>query len=115
MFVLNKASILKNKEDISLVFKKGLSFSSGPLRIFFLSEPSGSSLKVGFSVPKKLIPLAVKRNLIKRRLKEQFRLLPESFFVNSFGKMFVVYTKNSVCESDVISSFLKKALSKTLH
>jgi|TARA_B110000914_G_scaffold132444_1_gene115761 ribonuclease P protein component len=115
VFVLNKSSILKRKEDIAFVFKKGRSFSSGPIKVFFLSEPSGSALKVGFSVPKKLIPLAVKRNLIKRRLKEQFRLLPESLFVDVFGKFFIVYTKNSVCESDVISFFLTKALTKMFH
>jgi len=115
MFVLNKSTILKNKEDITRVFKKGGSFSYGPVKIFFLSEPSEPALKVGFSVPKKLIPLAVKRNVIKRRLKEQFRLLPDSVFVNSFGKMFVVYTKNFVCESDVLCSSLTKALTKTLH
>ena len=115
MFVLNKSTILKNKEDITRVFRKGGSFSCGPVKIFFLSEPSEPALKVGFSVPKKLIPLAVNRNIIKRRLKEQFRLLPNSVFVNSYGKMFVVYTKNSVCESDVICSSLTKALTKTFH
>ena len=65
MFVLNKSTILKNKEDITRVFKKGGSFSSGPVKVFFLSEPREPALKVGFSVPKKLIPLAVKRNVIK--------------------------------------------------
>ena len=115
MFVLNKSTILKNKEDITRVFKRGGSFSSGPVKVFFLSEPCEPALKVGFSVPKKLIPLAVKRNVIKRRLKEQFRLLPDSVFVNSFGKMFVVYTKSSVCKSDVICSSLTKVLAKIFH
>jgi ribonuclease P protein component len=115
VFALNKSSVLKKRRDIALVFKEGSSFSSGPVKVFYLSEPANPALKVGFSVPKKLIPLAVKRNLIKRRIKEQFRQLPESFFVNSFGKMFVVYTKNSVYKSDLISLSLIKALTKALH
>ena len=55
MFVLNKSTILKNKEDIARVFKNGGSFSSGPIKVVFLSEPCEPALKVGFSVPKKLV------------------------------------------------------------
>lgn len=115
MFSLNKLSSLKNKTDIDLLFTNGLSFSSGPIKVYYLKSSSEKSLKVGFSVPKKLIPLAIKRNLVKRRLKERFRRLPDSFFVNSSGSLFVVYISSTVSESSLISSFLKEALAKVLH
>ena len=53
--------------------------------------------------------------IVKRRLKEQFRRLPDSFFVNSSGSLFVVYVGSTVSESSLISFFLKKVLTKVLH
>ena len=83
MFLFNKKNSLKNKKDIENLFKNGKSCSHKFLRTIYL--PGESFLKIGVSVPKKLIPLAVKRNLIKRRIKEKTRLLPEDLLEKKQG------------------------------
>ena len=66
------------KKDIDRLFDKGLSFVSYPLRIIYLPYMHDTSLKSGtsvlVSVPKKFIKSAVKRNRLKRLIRESFRL-----------------------------------------
>ncbi|MCX6220320.1 MAG: ribonuclease P protein component [Bacteroidia bacterium] len=59
------------------LFLSGNSFLSYPLRIvwkIFGELPSESPAQAGFSVPKKLFKHAVDRNILKRRMRESFRL-----------------------------------------
>lgn len=59
------------------LFLSGNSFLSYPLRIvwkIFGELPSESPAQAGFSVPKKLFKLAVDRNILKRRMRESYRL-----------------------------------------
>ena len=114
MPVINKTTSLKSNVEIESVFNNGLSFSKGVIKILFL-EKNSKVLKVGFSVPKKLIPLAVNRNLIKRRMKESYRALDSSFLSETFGLFFVVYKSNVVVQSKEIRRCLNFLASKGFH
>ena len=83
------------------------------LRTIYL--PGKSFLKTGVSVPKKLIPLAVKRNLIKRRIKEQIRLLPENLLEKKQGLLFILFHGKKEVSSKEIYECLKILFSKTFH
>ncbi len=113
MFLFNKQNSLKSKKEIELLFKSGSSCSVGFLRTIYLS--GGSSLKIGVSVPKKLIPLAVKRNLIKRRIKEQIRALPDTMFEKKKGGLFVLFQGKKEVSSREISKCITDLFLKTLH
>ena len=74
---------LKSKKEISFVFDKGLSVSSFPIKLFYIKNKEAVKSSVAFTVGKKRIGLAVDRNLVKRRMREAFRLncLGDDLFV----------------------------------
>ncbi|MDA8587732.1 ribonuclease P protein component [Flavobacteriaceae bacterium] len=113
MSFYNKKTSLKSKKEIELLFKSGSSCSAGFLRSVYLQ--GGSSLKIGVSVPKKLIPLAVKRNLIKRRIKEQIRALPDTVFEKKKGSLFILFQGKKEVSSKEISGCINDLFLKTFH
>ena len=76
MSKFKKSERLNNKKIIENLFVSGEKRSSYPLKIIWKSTDIEGpfSLKVMISVPKRNIKLAVKRNLVKRRINEAFRL-----------------------------------------
>ena len=90
---------LKKEKDFKLVFNKGKRlFSSNLSVVFFPSD----MIKVGFAVGKKHGG-SVKRNRIKRLLRESFRsfipLLGQNFFFVFIPKVKEEYTLNEFKES----------------
>ena len=71
-----KKEKLKSKKDIEHLFKKGKSINAFPIRVIYVpkNELKGVAINAGVTVSKKNIRLAVNRNLIKRRIREAYRL-----------------------------------------
>ena len=72
-----KSEKLKSRKAISRLFREGKSFSVYPLRvIFFMDESEENSPMPLFSctAPKKHFKTAVARNILKRRMREAYRL-----------------------------------------
>ena len=113
MFLFKKQNSLKSKKEIELLFKSGSSCSVGFLRTIYLS--GDSALKIGVSVPKKLVPLAVKRNSIKRRVKEQIKNMPNAVLKNKKGTLFVLFQGKKEVSSKDIYECLNSLFSKTFH
>ena len=65
---------IKNKKKIDLIFEKGSTIKGNGLLLKAYNFEDGL-VEFGVSVSKKLYPSAVKRNLIKRRIKEQINSL----------------------------------------
>jgi len=66
---------LKSRKRIENLFAEGNRFSKFPVTaVYFFDRQKPESYKVAVSVPKKKIRKAVERNLIKRRIREAFRL-----------------------------------------
>ena len=76
MHSFNKEERLCSIKLIDKLFHDGSSFLLYPFRIVWLSENSNSGMlvQVLISVPKKRFKRAVDRNLIKRRIREIYRL-----------------------------------------
>ena len=74
---LKRVEILKSKNKLDLVFKEGKSITQFPIKCIFKQidlEDNTQKLQIGFSVPKRQFKRAVDRNLLKRRLREAYRL-----------------------------------------
>ena len=74
------ALYLKNKKKIETIFEKGFTIKAYGL-LFKGYDFKDDEIKYGVSVSKKLFPLAVDRNLIQRRLKEQAKNVKLTGFI----------------------------------
>ena len=72
---LPKSNILRGYKRFSRVLNEGSSLSGENLLCFVAPsvETNNRNIVVGFSVPKKIIPLAVHRNAIRRLIREAVR------------------------------------------
>lgn len=75
-YTLSKEERLSWKRYIDLLFAEGQSFVAFPLRVVFLpvEEETSARISMMVSVPKKKFKRAVKRNLIKRQVREAYRV-----------------------------------------
>jgi len=81
MYTFKKEERLCNKRLIDRLFQNGSSFLCYPFKVSWLlsDEPQSFPVQILFSVPKKRYKRAVDRNLIKRRMREAYRLHKQQF------------------------------------
>lgn len=76
-YSFNKKERLCSKKQIADLFETGYSFNEFPFKVVWkdiLRENDDAKVKLAISVPKKNFKKAVDRNLIKRRIREAYRL-----------------------------------------
>ncbi len=103
------------------MFSDGHSFLVYPLKVvWILSEKRASMppIQIAFSVSKRNFKRAVKRNLIKRRMREAYRFnkerLLESLLIpkEEMLSVMIVYVGKEVIPFDKIFSSMQKALDR---
>ena len=100
------ALYLKNKKKIETIFEKGFTIKADGL-LFKSYDFKDDEIKYGVSVSKKLFPLAVDRNLIKRRLKEQAKNVKLTGFISKGVSFFLIYTSKQILHSNEIKRSLE--------
>ncbi|MEZ4907254.1 MAG: ribonuclease P protein component [Saprospiraceae bacterium] len=119
-FTLKKSEILSSKKEIALLFKNPVLLFKYPFKLYYSIEPANNdeitSLKYAVSIPKKNIKKAAKRNLLKRRTKESFRLLKGNINTDYLkGKninIMFVYISSDIEEYSNIYSSIEKLIQK---
>lgn len=76
MYTFNKEERLCSRKHLDLLFKNGSSFLLYPFRVsyLFIDALPNVPAQVVINVPKKRYKHAVDRNLLKRRIREAYRL-----------------------------------------
>ncbi|MBO8453268.1 MAG: ribonuclease P protein component [Bacteroidetes bacterium] len=105
-----KRERLCGKAAISRLLTEGRSGYAGCLRYCFLSGNGEDCDRIMVSVPKKLFRRAVKRNLLKRRMRESFRLQKEKLGLSEHADMMLVYNVRDIRPFGEIFSSVGKVL-----
>lgn len=88
MFSLPKSHIIRNKTEIDALLERGAVLFKYPIKAYYLSH-EGEFSRMMVSVPKRNFKRAVQRNLLKRRIREAWRLNRAELGERRFDILFV--------------------------
>lgn len=112
-----KAERLSSKKEITALFNEGKSFAISHIRVVyrFLPKQEERPNAILVSVPKKYFKHAVDRNLLKRRIREAYRLNKELLqSMPARVEFMLLYQKRRIATFAEIEEIVKKALERIL-
>lgn len=119
-FTFPKKEKLKSRKLIDQLFTEGKSIKVHNIKLLYLKTelPEDVPFQVGVAVPKKNFKSAVKRNRIKRLMRESYRLNKHLVFNNSeghfaflflyLGKEMPDYKRIAQSTQGILHKFIKK-------
>jgi len=111
-----KKEKLKSRKLIDQLFAEGQSVTSFPVKLIYLKTelPFNVFFQAGVTVPKKNFKSAVKRNRIKRLLREGYRLNKHLVFNNSKGSFafLFLYLGKEIPDYMLVDENIKAVLHK---
>ncbi|MCK4992675.1 MAG: ribonuclease P protein component [Bacteroidales bacterium] len=120
-FSLSKNERLSSRKSISSLFETGRSIYAPPLRIIYkLEAEDPHALAMAVSVPKRLFKRAVDRNLLKRRIREAYRLNKSDLYKTLEQKelkikLVIQYQQKEIAGFHAIEEGLLKGMTKLLQ
>ncbi|HEX7584959.1 MAG TPA: ribonuclease P protein component [Prolixibacteraceae bacterium] len=120
-FTLKKEERLCSQKIIGDLFTSGESFLAYPLKVVFMKTniPESYPVQAAFTVSKRNFKRAVKRNLLKRRMREAYRLNKPGFYDELAVKelqlaIMFVYVGKDIAEYPAIEKGMISAFKKVL-
>ncbi len=119
-YSFQKNERLCSKKIIDKLFAEGKSVFVYPVKIVYLETPFPlkNQVQAAFTVGKRNFKRAVQRNLIKRRMREAYRLNKHNLY-NEIGEkqmaVFFIYTGKTISEYKQIETAIKKGIKKLIE
>ena len=110
---LPKAERLCGHSAVEALFTHGKSFQAGCLRCRCLPREDNGPVRILVSVPKRHFKRAVKRNLLKRRIRESYRR--QKALAPAACDLLFIYTAREVLPYEQICADLTSALTSIGH
>ena len=111
-FSFSKAERLSSKKSIQELFDKGSSFYLHPFKIYFLKTKQSELNQLLISVPKSNFKRAVDRNVLKRRIREGYRLNKSLLSPDKKFLIAYIYSAKEILPSAVIHQKIISSLKK---
>jgi ribonuclease P protein component len=122
MFHFPKNQKLCNEKAIERLFENGKSLTEKPFRIIYNIDNNNEDifLKALIVVPKKRVRLASERNVIKRRVKEAYRLRKSELekYLKSNNhqlNLAIIYQKHEILDYKLIEEKIKLLLTRLIE
>ncbi len=123
MYTFKKEERLCNKKLIDELYHSGSSFLCYPFKVSWIlvADPQPSCTQVLFAVAKKRFKSAVDRNLIKRRMREAYRLSKQQHLYDILAAankkivFSVSYIGNDIVSNDTIEKKMYKLLTQLVE
>lgn len=110
-YTFKKSERLSGKKDIQELFKNGSSFYLYPFKVIILPSAKSKQHQVLFSVPKRNFKRAVDRNLLKRRMREAYRLHKHLLATEpQVLSIAYIYTSKEIMDYNTIAKPLEQSL-----
>jgi ribonuclease P protein component len=112
-----KEERLNKETHIKELFNRGSSFYLFPFKVLFMPQPDPAVMvhQVMFSVSKRNFKKAVDRNLIKRRLREAYRLNKEQMAASNRLVIAYIYNAKEILTFAQIEERLVKTFNRFDH
>jgi ribonuclease P protein component len=107
-----KSNRLSKKRTLQELFDRGSSFYTYPFKVVFNLGTDSSSHQVMVSVSKRNFRNATDRNLVKRRVKEAFRLTQHLLPNDKKFQIVYIYTANEILDFEKIQEKVVKSYKK---
>jgi ribonuclease P protein component len=118
----SKKEKLKSKKAIDHLFSTGKTITAFPIRVIYVGKMTKENVLIsaGVTVSKKNIKLAVERNLVKRRMKEAYRLNNNDLKkhlknTESEINMMFIYTSKQILPYKEIEAKIKVLLTRLIE
>ena len=109
---LPKKERLCGKTSISMLLAKGRHGNVPGLRFCYLIGSGTDRNRIMVSAPKKLFKRAVKRNLLKRRLRESYRKQKHDLLLQNGLDLLITYSTKDILSYEEIYSAVGQVIAK---